>query len=75
MNEQQESQLEADGEQLEVCLEASEESVHAGGEPLVVMIEEGVVVAAAEHGEQDTSCEQAGVLVGTVATGQDRTVV
>jgi len=75
MNDQQESQTEPSSDQVEVCLEATEQSVPSSEELPVIMIEDAVVAAAAEHGQQNTSCEQAGVLVGTVTTGQDRAVV
>lgn len=61
---------------MEISLEAREVTVPPGeGPPPVIMIDDRVVTAAAEHGQQDTSREQGGVLMGTVATGQRGTVV
>ncbi len=75
MDNNRQSPQEPTADELQVSLEASEEAVEPGGKPPVIMIEDGVVAAAAEHGQQDTSREQGGVLLGTIATGQQRTVV
>ncbi len=74
-NELRDEQQRLSADELEVSLQAREESSLPTNGPPVVMIEEGVVAAAAEHGQQDTSCEQGGVLVGTATTGEHGTVV
>jgi len=74
-NELRDEQQRLSANEVDVSLQARQESSLPTNGPPVIMIEEGVVAAAAEHGQQDTSREQGGVLVGTVAAGDQETVV
>ena len=75
MNDQQNSSQQPAGEELDLSVEARSESLQEDQGPPVIMIDGGVVAGAAEHGQQDTSREQAGVLVGRVADGRQGPVV
>jgi len=75
LSNQQESQAKAASQQMEICLEAREVTVPPGEGPPVIMIEDEVVATVAEHGQQDTSREQGGVLMGRATTGEQGTVV
>ncbi len=74
-NELRDEQQQLSADELEVSLQAREESSLPTNGPPVIMIGEEVVAAAAKHGQQDTSCEQGGVLVGMATTGEHGTVV
>ncbi len=64
-----------DNDQVGISLQPPRESSGYGGRDVVVMVAESVLEEVRRHGQQDTSREQGGILVGTVASSQDKVYV
>ena len=58
-----------------ISLHAVREPSRSSGREIVVMVAESVLEEARRHGQQDTSREQGGILIGTVASSQDKIYV
>ena len=58
-----------------ISLHAIKEPSRSSGREIVVMVAESVLEEARRHGQQDTSREQGGILIGTVASSQDKVYV
>jgi len=58
-----------------ISLHAVREPSRNSGREIVVMVGESVLEEVRRHGRQDTSREQGGILIGTVASSQDKIYV
>jgi len=58
-----------------ISLHAVREPSRNSGREIVVMVGESVLEEVRRHGQQDTSREQGGILIGTVASSQDKIYV
>jgi len=75
MTDQRTTDLNDSAQNLNVSLHAISEPSHSSGREIVVMVAESVLEEVRRHGQQDTSREQGGILIGTVASSQDKIYV
>ncbi len=74
MNDEKSAEI-SGSDEPRISLQPSQESPGYGGRDVVVMVAESVLAEVRRHGRQDTSREQGGILIGTVASSQDKTYV
>jgi len=74
MNDEKSAEM-SGSDEVRISLEPSRESSGYGAREIVVMVAESVLEEVRRHGRQDTSREQGGILIGTVASSQDKIYV
>ncbi|MCK4323898.1 MAG: Mov34/MPN/PAD-1 family protein [Armatimonadetes bacterium] len=74
MNDDKSAEI-SGSDEARISLHAIREPSRSSGREIVVMVAESVLEEVRRHGQQDTSREQGGILVGTVASSQDKIYV
>ena len=74
MNDDKSAEMSASDE-ARISLHAIGEPHRSSGREIVVMVAESVLEEVRRHGQEDTSREQGGILIGTVASSQDKIYV
>ncbi len=74
MNDEKSAEI-SGSDETRISLHAIREPSRSSGREIVVMVAESVLEEVRRHGQQDTSREQGGILIGTVASSQDKVYV
>jgi len=74
MNDEKSAEM-SGSDEASISLHAIREPSRSSGREIVVMVAESVLAEVRRHGQEDTSREQGGILIGTVASSQDRVYV
>ncbi len=74
MNDEKRAETD-DNDQIGISLQPADEALHTSNRETVVMVAQSVLEEVRRHGKEDSSREQGGILVGTVASSQDKVYV
>ena len=74
MNDEKSADI-SGSDETSISLQPAGEALHTSNRETVVMVAESVLEEVRRHGQEDTSREQGGILIGTVASSQDKTYV
>ncbi len=74
MNDEKSAEI-SGSDETRISLHAVREPSRSSGREIVVMVAESVLEEVRRHGQEDTSREQGGILIGTVASSQYKVYV